>query len=294
MDKKERVKNAISGRPADCLPVGFPVALEGADAVRHFLDSVDADLILLKPGFVLYEPYDVQDVSSYAYAVNGAALKVEAIKRQLEEVSQHALSAGDVFTLGALPGVVAAAVQPLLGEGRGYEEALCMLVSLLRSSPYIMFEALSNIAEMLSRLASAFGRAGVDGLYYTALGGEARYIGKQDFDSWIAPLDKQVLGMAHGAGLPVFLRTGEPEEVYSSYSGFADVFSWGTERYGAKPFFGGLARLIDGTDEEIRQMVARRILLSGRSGLILGPDGTLSSHQSLSKLQVAVETAHLL
>ena len=68
-----------------------------------------------------------------------------------------------------------------------------LLTEHLRENSAPVLDAMKRIAEGMCQLAWGYAEAGVDGIYYASLGGEARWFTDEEFDRWIAPFDKLIL-----------------------------------------------------------------------------------------------------
>ena len=161
----------------------------------------------------------------------------------------------------------------------------------------------------MSELAQAYIKAGLDGVYFAALGGETRYFTDEEFAEYIEPCDKQILSAIREAGGKAFLHICKDHlnmARYASYADFCDVVNWGVyeapfslddgkKMFAGKAIMGGLANrtgvIVDGTDEEIRAEVRRVIDWSGKDKFILGADCTLATEQDIHRLVVAIDEA---
>ena len=161
----------------------------------------------------------------------------------------------------------------------------------------------------MSELARGYIEAGLDGVYYAALGGENRYFTDEEFAEWIEPLDKQIMTAVREAGGACVLhicKDGLNMQRYRSYADFCDVVNWGVYEapmsleegrrlFPGKAVMGGLPNrhgvLVDGDAEAVRAAVQDVIRTWGRRGLILGADCTLATEQDLSLVRAAVQAA---
>jgi uroporphyrinogen decarboxylase len=152
--------------------------------------------------------------------------------------------------------------------------------------------------------------AGVDSVYYAALGAETKWYTDEEFARWIKPFDLQIMKAIKDAGGYCFLhmcKSGLNMKRYDDdYAALSDVVNWGVYeapmsmdegrlQFPGKTVFGGLANrsgvLVDGDENAVKKEVKQIIDGFGRTGLILGADCTLATEQNLKLVRTAVETA---
>ena len=315
MNKKERVLKAINKEAVDYVPCCFSLHFPkdqsfgeaGIKAHLDFFEKSDTDIIKIMNENLLPCSGNMRDADSYNALCSGFSIKSAFMQAQLDltkEILDRA--GGDAFSVGTLHGTTASAIHPLENMGVSYAEARETLAAFLRENPGKMLSALSKITDTLSDLARKYVEAGVDGVYYAALGGESRYFTDEEFSAWIEPFDKQIMTAISEAGGKVFLHICKDRlnmDRYVSYAGYADVVNWGVHAaplsleagrrlFGGKTVMGGLPDrhgvLVDGTDEEIRETVTGIISSYGKTGFILGADCTLATEQDMHKLHVAI------
>lgn len=314
MTKKERVLAAIHHEAVDHVPSGFSLHFDPAlhntpgeiRAHLDFFEQTDTDIqkIMnenLVPDFgPVTVPEDWLAMGSYSRDADFIQRQATFTKRLLEQASQ------DAYNLGTLHGIVASAIHPI--EHRyGYEAVRALQCQHLRSGKPYQWDAMRRIADALCYLAEEYAKAGVDGIYFASLGGEARYFTDEEFARYIAPLDMQIMRAAKEAGLDVFLhacKDGLVMERYQSYLPLTDVINWGIRdnpRYtlalGRELFpnvtlMGGLANgpespLHRGTAQDIRQAVAAVLEQAGTGSFILGADCTLPPDTPYENFRVA-------
>ena len=161
----------------------------------------------------------------------------------------------------------------------------------------------------MCELARGYIEAGVDAVYYAALGGERCYFTDEEFAEWIEPFDKQIMAAVREAGGYCFLHICKSSlnmERYRDYHSACDVVNWGIYEapmsleegrrlFPGKTVMGGLPNrhgvLADGDANAVRAAVRDVIAAWGRRGLIIGADCTLATEQDLSLVRAAVEAA---
>jgi len=151
--------------------------------------------------------------------------------------------------------------------------------------------------------------AGVDGIYYAALGGERHFYSDGEFSEAIEPFDLQILGAAKSAGALTFLHICKKNiemSRYAAYNELADVVNWGVYETGfslddgraafpGTTIMGGLANrsgvLVDGPETELAGEVRDLMERYGKRKFILGADCTLPASISYGRVRAAVAAA---
>ena len=318
MTKKERVLAAIRGEEPDAIPscfsLHFPEECNSGEAgVRAHLDFFrDTDTDILKimnenlvPNYGRMDTADQYEALLPAFGVRDAWMQrqLDFTKRILDGCDPQA------FTLGTLHGITASSIHPIEKMGLNYHEARTMQAALLRENPKKMLSAFQRITDGMCELARGYIEAGLDAVYYAALGGERCYFTDEEFAEWIEPFDKQIMAAVREAGGYCFLhicKSGLNMERYRNYSSACDVVNWGVHEapmpledgrrmFPGKTVMGGLPNrhgvLVDGDANAVREAVENVIAAWGRRGLIIGADCTLATEQDLALVRAAVEAA---
>ena len=320
MTKKERVLAAIHRDAVDYAPTGFSLhfdpALHGtpAEITAHlkFFEEADTDIqkIMnenLVPDFgPVSAPEDWKALGSFSRNSKFIQDQLEFTQRLLEKANP------DAYSLGTLHGIVASSIHPI--ERRyGYVPVRKLLCEHLRCGKPYLYDAMSRIAEALCFLAQGYAEAGVDGIYFASLGGEARYFTDAEFDEYVAPLDIQIMRAGREAGLNIFLhacKDGLVMERYQRYAPFSDVVNWGVYENPSYPLergrtlfqgvtlMGGISNLKGGplhcgTPEQIANEVRSVLNTMGTQGFILGADCTLPSDTPYQNIRNAVKAVQL-
>ena len=317
MTKRDIVLSVINGELEGYVPSCFSLHFPPEDSygdkgvAAHIKFHEETDMDILKIMNENLVPYCGPFIDGRSYKqIPAFSMKDDFMKAQIafsEEILRQCKD--NPFTIGTLHGVVASAVHPLRKDGFSPEEARTFQTEALRSDRQVLVDAYHRIADGMSELAQAYIKAGVDGVYFAALGGEYRYFTDEEFAECIEPFDKQILMAIREAGGKVFLHICKDHlnmERYASYVDYCDVVNWGVyeapfsldagkKMFPYKTIMGGLANrsgvLIDGTDDDIRKEVRRIIEWSGRKQFILGADCTLPTDQDLHKLKVCIDEA---
>lgn len=318
MTKKERVIAAICQKEVEGIPSSFSLHFpqeqkEGKECVAAHLDffkNTDTDICKIMNENLVPVFGEIHTPADYDRLIPKMTMEDDFMKKQMELTK--AILDGcdkDVFTMGTLHGICASGIHPIEQAGVNYYAARQMQVDFLRWDEEKMLSAMQRITEVLCDLARAYIEAGVDSVYYAALGGETCFFTDEEFAKWIKPFDLQVMDAIRDAGGYCFLhicKDGLNMERYRDYADHADVINWGVfeapysleqgkELFGGKTIMGGLPNrtgvLVDGTEQEIEEEVTRIISKFGKKGFILGADCTLATEQDTEKVKTAANAA---
>ena len=175
----------------------------------------------------------------------------------------------------------------------------------LRRDPKAVKQAYEAITETLCVLTEEALKAGVDGIYYAALGGESYLYTDEEFAEFVKPYDLQILHAADKRPAFNILHICKDclnLERYRDYPG--DVVNWGIfsdnpglqegrKLFPGRAILGGLddrsGVLVDGTMEEIHQAVYRVLDEMGTHKFLLGADCTLPTEISMERIRAAVD-----
>lgn len=318
MTKRDRVLRAIRKEPVDfvpsCFSLHFPKEKNSGEAgVRAHLDffrDTGADIakimnenLVPSPGKGSSFPEAYADVRAFDRDTDFIVDQIDFTKRILDGLDD------EYFTLGTLHGICASALHPIERSGIDYEKARVLQLLSLREAEGTTLSAFNRIADGLCSLVEGYKEAGIDAIYYAALGGEPRWFSDEEFDKWIKPFDLKIMKAIKEAGMYCFLhicKDGLNMQRYRDYASLSDVVNWGVYEVpfsleeGRKLFpgctiMGGLRNrsgvLVDGSAEEIREEVRSVINGFGRTGFILGADCTLATEQDMGRLRAAIEAA---
>jgi len=226
----------------------------------------------------------------------------EFIKKQTE-ITQRVVDGlgGKAFTLLTLHGTWASTWHAR-GGGEGYSEGSGFHARLLREDPKAMTYIFELIAEAMCRLIDSASTTGVDGIYYSALGGERYLISDAEYTDWVRPWDQKILEYANRAFRYNFLHMCKDDLNLYRFAGIeAAVVNWGSNipsnlslKEGSKHFpnsaiLGGFDNtkgvLFDGDTEALKAHIYKiKQQLSGRK-VILGADCTIQGQIDTQQLR---------
>ena len=314
MNKLERVLEAIAGRGAGYVPVGvwyhFPQQFhQGTESVaahaKYFRDT-GVDFVKVMNENV--HPGDA-GISTAADWQHYRPLDVRSpqLRDQLDIVKRLADLFGDeAMVISTIHGAVASMAH---ATGRAYEARPTALREHARQEPEYVARGLAATGEALAEFAQLSVEAGASGIYYAAFGAEQDNFTSEEFASWIAPADRQVLSAAGEAGATTFVhvcKTGVDLDRFVDYP--TDVMNWtarggdlslaeGAALFDGKAILGGLdtssPTLVSGSADEIAAFVDDALAAgAGVERFLLGGDCSLDSATPTDHIRIITERAH--
>lgn len=316
MNRRERVLAAISGQKVDHVPslfsLHFPkdqaVGEAAVEAHVRFYNETGVDVLkimnehLQPPIGPVRTPEDWLAVKSYHMDAPFLHAQADIISNILDRVEKP------VYSLATIHGVCASSIHPIEGA-YGYARAREIMVETLRSRPDIMLDVHKRVTDTMCELAQACIRAGADGIYYAALGGERHYYTDEEHDRFIKPFDLQIMRAAREAGGHVFLHICKENlnmMRYRDYAPYADVVNWGVyeanfsisqgrELFPGRAILGGLKNhggaLAQGDADAIAREVRGVLEEAGQTHFLLGADCTLPTNTPYASIAAAARAA---
>ena len=316
MNRRERVLAAIGGRQVDHVPSLFSLhfpreqAVGGAAVEAHvrFYNETGVDVLKimnehLEPAIgPVRAPEDWRAVKGYHMDAPFLRAQADIISNILEKVEKP------VYSLATIHGVCASCIHPIEGA-YGYARAREILLETLRSRPDIMLDVHKRVTDTMCELAQACIRAGADGIYYAALGGERHYYTDEEHDRFLKPFDLQIMRAAHEAGGHVFLHICKENlnmMRYREYAPYADVVNWGVYEadfslsqgralFPGCAILGGLKNrggvLARGDADAIAREVRAVLEEAGTTRFLLGADCTLPTDTPYASIAAAARAA---
>lgn len=314
MTKKQRVLAVLRGEKPDHTPAGFSLHFpaeqsQGEAGVRahlEFFQETGTDLVKIMNENLVPAQGTIQRPGDWA-CIAPIHRETPCIRRQLD-FTQAILAryTGEGYSLGTLHGITASSIHPI-EQAYGYEGSRNLLLGHLREDEGPVLDAMKRIAQGMCELAWGYKEAGVDGVYYAALGGETRWFTDEEFARWIEPFDRLILSEIRKAGLGVFLHICKDQlqmTRYQSYGALCDVVNWGVYEaplpmeegqrlFPGKVLMGGLPNrggvMTQGTKERLVQEAERLIHRFAPTGFILGADCTLPTQLPYERIRWLTE-----
>ncbi|WP_343207955.1 uroporphyrinogen decarboxylase family protein [Anaerolentibacter hominis] len=315
MTKKERVLAVLNGQKPDEIPSGFwlhfPEGFENGEPavsmhLKFFEESRTSICKIMNENTIPKNPLintaaDWSDIKPIPkddpIIVNQIALVKEICGKMK----------GEAVMVATIHGIVASTFHCLCGVNH-YNEKRMMLPEMLRENPEGLKKAFGVVADYLSYLAAECVKAGCDGIYYAALGGEKFMFTDEEYEEFVKPFDLQVLNAVKDAPCNILhmCKDGLNLNRYAGYP--AAVYNWGIysdnpslvegrKLFGEdKVYLGGLddrsGVLVDGSDEDIIKAVHSVMDEFGTDRFILGADCTLPTDVELHRVHVAIDAAN--
>ena len=304
----------VNGRKADHIPSGFwlhfPAGYEagqaGEDIHMDFFKRSGTDLCkvmnenLLPMDSAIKTAKDWSHIKPFDKKAKFFQDQIDLVKRVTDRV------AGEAVVLATIHGA-AASISHVLGGGSLYDRDKLLQVNHLRENPTGMKYAIEAVTEALQYLSEECIRAGADGIYYAALGGETYGYTREEFDTYIKPGDLAIMDAAKNRPCFNVLHICKDHIDLSKYVDYpGEIVNWGVysenisleegrRLFPNKIILGGLddrsGVLVDGTLEEIRQEVKKIIDSFGTEGFMLGADCTLPTEIDYERIRCAAEAA---
>ncbi|MGN0905953.1 MAG: uroporphyrinogen decarboxylase family protein [Bullifex sp.] len=311
MTNKERVINAIEGRPVDHVPMTFSIHFPKAEAFGdaavashlEFYEETGVDIMKIMNENLVPQFEKYHGISSWGeMPAHGA--KDRFICDQLELIRKIMDKAPDgTFFLGTLHGTLASMIHPFEPQ-IGYENVRSEHLKCFRENRKAYEDGAKRITETMIILIEEMAKLGVDGIYYASLGAEKRYFTDEEFEDAIAVYDRKMLEAIRENGMYSFLhmcKDGLQMNRYAGYAPYADVVNWGIyedtgldleagrKMFPGKTIMGGLANrkgvIVDGNRNELLNSVRNIVSQFGKDRFIFGADCTLPTEIPYERLR---------
>lgn len=314
MNKRERVMAVVEGRKPDRIPSGFWLHFPPGNDCGKAAEDIHIDFFqrtgtdickvmnenLLPMDESIKTPSDWSHIRPFNKKADFVVRQIDLVKRVCDRM------AGEAVVLSTIHGVVAS-ISHVLGGGALYDRDKLLQVRHMRQNPQGMRAAYEAVTEILQYLAEETLRAGADGIYYAALGGEKYGHTDEEFETFVRPGDLAVMDAAKGRKCFNVLHICKDNIDLGRYALYpGEVVNWGVysdnlsleegrKLFPGRVILGGLddrsGVLVEGTLEQIRTEVKQVIDGFGREGFILGSDCTLPTEIDYERIRCAVEAA---
>lgn len=315
-DRKTLVKDALAGRLHASIPTGFwfhfpPEKAHGNEAIRaqaEFFRETGVDLVKVMNENLHPCTKKVETVADWRH-FRPLEMKSPEVRDQLEIISRTVDALGDdAIVLTTIHGLIASAFHAS-GRVDDYEAQRGFLAANLREAPDVVRPVFASIADSMAEFAEASLKAGAQGIYYAALGGEASVFTDEEFADVIAPAEQQILAAAQSADAFNVLHICKEDIVFDRYRDYdPDVVSWsiggtgigldkGREIFPRATILGGVdntaAALLNGSPQDAAALAKNALdSLTTHENFILGADCTLPTDTPLENIRAMTDVAH--
>lgn len=299
MDKKERVRRALEGKPVDRVPFSlfyhFSKSQFGgkrmAKAHVDYYRSADPDFVkVMNDNYYLPPGFRGLKKASDWRALRPAPLSSRFFQDQLSGLRKIVEAVGDESM------VITTVFNPFhdadeIGGGTASAQ--------LKEYPEAVDEGLSTVAESLTAFVKACLDAGADGIYFAAHGGSRDSLSRREFEKFIKPHDLRVLRAARDAGAAFnVLHTCGKNLRLGSYADYpSHAVNWAPQsgnlsleegrRLFGRPIMGGLDQggaILTGSKSEVTDEVRNVVGRVGERGFILGAGCALTRKVSADRI----------
>ena len=305
MNKIERVRAALEGKPVDRVPAGFwfhftPDKKHGAASVQAHLDyyrASNVDFLKVMNEHPYQANVSLQQPSDWQQ-VRPAPLSSPFYQEQLDEIRRivDALK-GECLVITTIFGPFSSGNHA--SDGKVTEH--------LKADPQPVSRGLAAIGESLAQFAVACLDAGASGIYYSAQGGEQDRFTDDEFMRYLKPHDLTVLNAIKGKGEFNLLHVCGDNMRLPLYADYpTHAVNWAATKHNLnlrqgrdlfqRTIVGGMGDrgiIVDGTREAIQAEVRRVIADIGATGFMLGADCTVPTDIDVGNIRAAVEATHL-
>lgn len=308
MNRKERILAVYRGQIPDRTPMGFwlhfpPKTQHGTVAVNTHLDYFKksrTDICKVMNENLYPCDYQIENARDWKH-IKIQGRQSPFIQNQVELVKQIVdVIQGDAPVIATVHGIIASASHALLSMSRYDKIGRYAQLYHLRTNPEDIHDAYKIIGETLTILAEECLKAGADGIYYAALGGERDGFTDEEHATYIAPLEKQLLGQIKQVPIFNILHMCKPLVNLERFTDYpCDVVNWGVleseisladghHLFPDKVIMGGLddrsPALLFGTYEELEQEVHQIIRANQEFRFILASDCTLPGNLDYGRI----------
>ncbi len=301
MNKIERVRAALAGKPVDRVPASFWYHFtrdnaQGAASVQAHLDyyrasGVDFLKVMNEHPYVanvaINTPADWRKVRPAPLSAPFYQQQLDEIKRIVDQVQGECLVITTIFG-------------PFSSGNHASNNTVTAHVKV---DPAAVSQGLAAIGESLGAFGAACVAAGAAGIYYSAQGGEEERFTEQEFLRCIKPADLAALDAFKDRGEFHLLHICKDHvrlPLYAGYPGHA--VNWAATKHNPtlkegraifkRTIVGGMddrGIIVNGSPDAIHSAVRAIISDFGETGLMIGADCTLPTDIAVANIRAAVE-----
>ena len=317
MDKRERLLATLQGEKTDGMLCGFwhhfndscKYGQASIQAHVEFFQYTDADILKVMNEHTYRIDCSIEQSSDWK-KVKPSSFDTGPYPQYIEEFKalKKALPK-DVPLFATVHGVLVSAYHATELPGN-FSNPHNMVSRHLKQDPSSVAVGLQAIAETLILLCRQLVKAGADGIYYAALGGESYRFERSLFETYVKPYDKQVIDSINDLKAKSILHICKDKVVLPMYQGIqADIVNWAVHEseyslsdgrllFPEATLLGGFddrsGVLVEGSKAEIEQEVEVIVAEAGRKRFIIGADCTLPTDIELWRLNAARSHAALM
>lgn len=310
MTKYERVMKVLKGENVDFIPTGFWLhfpkeTLESVDktitAHMEFLKETDIDLfkVMNENEFRISEKInsavDWKKITVYEKNDKKIVTQKELLKRILE------INSKNTVVLGTVHGLIACLSHQ---SGISYSNSYKLMNEHFKNNKNEIEYALDKTVESIINMAEETFDAGVDGIYYAALGGEKTKFSDEIFEEFIKPRELEIFKVLKRKNKLNVLHICKENTELKRYIDYDfDIVNWavndggyslleGCNLFKDKTILGGFddrsGILVDGTIDEIKGYTDELIETMKGHKFIIGADCTLPTEISYQRIKEVV------
>lgn len=313
MNSRDRVIAAIKGEKIDRLPMGFWYHFDPQtygsieDTVKvhkEFYENTGTDILkIMNENLFPYDvkitkPSDFRQIKTPTEKSKFIMQQKETVKRIVEEMG------GKAFLLMTLHGTMASAWHAR-GGSDGYSEGSFLLADYLREDKDSMIELFKKITEAMNILMYEVKDTGIDGIYYSALGGETYLISDEEYETFIKPFDMEMNKTAEDLFDYNFFHMCKDKINLNRFKDIpAKVYNWGEHHdnpsleegariFGDAAILGGFDNsqgvIVTGSKEELKSHLLSVKTRMKNTKFLVGADCTLPSDTDLAQIRTIRE-----
>lgn len=307
MNKMERVLKTLNGESVDHAPTGFwlhfqpEVISKGissqVEAHMEYKEKTNVDILKIMNENEMRASNKIELMSDWAN-IEKLTSKSQLVINQKEIVERIVEeNNNDCFLLGTIHGLMASLSH---SSGHSYSVSPILMKEHYSRNPEVIKDAISIIEENTHCMLEATLSAGVQGIYYAALGGEESIFDNLFFEDVLQQAEIDLLRRTKENDKYSFLHMCKEQVELKRYKDYpSDVVNWAmheskysfseaVEIFGDKTYLGGFddrsGVLVDGDEESILAELKRiDNMFLGRKHII-GADCTLPTEIALDKI----------
>ncbi len=329
MDKRQRVKAALVGKPVDRVPVGFwghdflrEWTAQGlADAMVESVERYDTDFLKVNPRATYYAEawgcrYRPSGDPARGPKTEEWVLKSAADLERIRPVDSGSGPFGEQLEALRIIGrrlsgetpFIQTVFSPLAVAGRLANSDLSAVRRYMREAPQALHGALAAIAETLSRYVAACLEAGADGIFFATVDwGTFDNCTREEYTEFGRPYDLRVLKTAQGAWFNVLHVCRQNNMLLDLLDYPVQAFNWAVDLPGNpslaqalsqtdKAVMGGLnerTTLLSSSPADVQREAQRALAETAGRRFLLAPGCSVSPQTPAANRHAAISTVRM-